>query len=248
MLVTGEVCFYQVHKGWEGIIGSVVTIVCSDITRNGKTLLARLYADMLSLRKVNSPVIFDTDQSGNGIVNYFPDKTRSVDLTRIADQVALFDTMIELTSGGNGPDFVVDVSANELNRFFRVFSDIGFEHGAFEVQLDVQVCHIISWTLKSLKTAANIRDSLTTGRFNVVRNMAVEALPFVPEPEEEAQVPNIEIDLFLDELPPDIFRIINEKNFSFAKIIEGGYGELPYEIRAQILNFLEDVHNQISAF
>ena len=197
------------------------------------------------MRKENSPYIFDTDLSGNGIVNYFPEKTRSIDLSRVADQVALFDTMLEFADGGNGPDFVVDVSASELNRFFRIFSDIGFERGAFEAHLDVQVCHIISWTMKSLQTAANIRELLTFSRFIAVRNMAIEALPFTPDLKEEAKVPKMEIDLFLNELSPKVFKLVDDKQFSFSTFIEGGYRHLDDQIRSEIWNFLEDVYNQI---
>ncbi len=210
-------------------------------------MLARLYSDLLSLRKENSPQIFDTDLSGNGIVNYFPKKTRIIDLSRVADQVMLFDTMLESGVDSPSPDFVVDVSANDLNRFFRIFSDIGFERGAFEAHLEIQICYIISWTLKSLRNAAKIRDILSGSRFTIVRNMAIEALPFTPDLEEESQVPNIEVDLFLNALSPEVFRAIDDIHFSFATFIEGGHSELEYEMRAEIWNFLEDVHNQIRA-
>ncbi len=223
----------------------IVTIVCSDMTRNGKTLLARLYADLYSLRKENSPIIFDTDLSGNGIFNYFPQSTRSIDLSRVADQVSLFDTMLDAASNPDCPDFVVDVAANELNRFFRIFTDIGFERGAFEAQLDIQVCHVLSWTMKSLQTADNIRKLLNSSRFVAVRNMAVEALPFTPDPEDEAQIPKIEIDLYLNALSKPTFHIVSQTGFSFARFVEGGYEELVYETRAEIWNFLEDVRNQI---
>lgn len=225
-------------------MGCVVTIVCSDITRNGKTLLARLYADLYSLRKDNSPIIFDTDLSGNGIVNYFPDKTRTVDLSRIADQVALFDTILELGAGDNPPDFVVDVSANEVKRFFRIFNDIGFERGAFEAQLDVQICHIISWSVKSLQIAGQIRSALSTSKFIAVRNMAIEEQPFTPTPEEEAQLPNIDVDLFLNALSPEASKIVNDPKFSFARFISENVDSMNYEVKADIWNFLEDVYNQ----
>ena len=199
------------------------------------------------MRKADSPLIFDTDLSGNGIINYFPEKTRTIDLSRVGDQVALFDTMLDMTKGGKGPDFVVDLSANELNRFFRVFSDIGFERGAFEAHLDIQICYIISWTMNSLQRADKIRKSLSISRFTAVRNMAVEALAFTPTPEEEAKVPNIEIDLFLNALSRDVLRIVNENWFSFNTFIEGGYSDIEYEKKIEIWNFLEDVYNQLKA-
>jgi len=197
------------------------------------------------MRKADSPLIFDTDLSGNGIINYFPEKTRTIDLSRVGDQVALFDTMLDMAKGGKGPDFVVDLSANELNRFFRVFSDIGFERGAFEAHLDIQICYIISWTMNSLQRADKIRKSLSISRFTAVRNMAVEALAFTPTPEEEAKVPNIEIDLFLNALSRDVLRIVNENWFSFNTFIEGGYSDIEYEKKIEIWNFLEDVYNQL---
>ena len=200
------------------------------------------------MRKENSPIIFDTDLSGNGIVNFFPDKTRAIDLSRVGDQVALFDVMLDNASRGNQgedcPDFIVDVAANELKRFFRIFSDIGFERGAYEAQLDVRVCHIVSWTLKSLQNAANIRDMLTTASFVGVRNMANEEIPFTPTAEEEASVPNIEIDLFLNKLNPQTWALINQPSFSFAAFISDNYDHLDYETKTDIWNFLEDVYNQ----
>ena len=66
---------------------SVVHIICSDTARTGKTLLARVFADLSSLRREDNPVIFDTDISGNGIVTYFPKKTRMIDLSKVADQI-----------------------------------------------------------------------------------------------------------------------------------------------------------------
>ena len=192
-------------------------------------------------------MIFDTDLSGNGMVNFFPDKTRSIDLSRVADQVALFDVMLDHANRGQQgeacPDFVVDIAANELNRFFRIFSDIGFERGAFEARLDVQICHIISWNLKSLKIAANIRSMMNTAKFVAVRNMAIEAVPFTPAPEEESQVPEIEIDLFLNALTPLALHQVNQPDFSFAGFISGQYENLEYELKAEIWNFLEDVYN-----
>lgn len=230
-------------------MGCSVTIVCSDSTRNGKTLLARMVADLLSMRKDNSPVVFDTDLTGNGIRNFLPLKTLTIDLSKVADQVRMFDAMLESRPvGGNDPDarpdYVIDLAANDLDRFFRIFKDIGFERGAFEAQLDVHVFHIVSWTFQSLKNAAAVRERLNTSRLILVRNMAIEAQPFTPTVQEEAQIPNLNIDLFLEDINPPARQIINEINFSFADFINGGADTFDYEARSQIWTFLEDFKNQ----
>ncbi len=236
-------------------MGSVVHIVCSDTARTGKTLLARVFADLSSLRREDNPVIFDTDTTGNGIVTYFPKKTRMIDLSKVADQVTLFDTMMEahekrVASGdqigdaARVPDFVVDVATSDLTRFFDMYRDIGFEKGAEEAHLDVRIYYMISWTLKSLQRTEQIRNRVKNSRFFAVRNMAVEAFPFTPQPHEADLVPEINISLFLNALSTSVFGMINEKNFSFAQFISGEYKSLLRPEKAEIWDFLEEIHNR----
>jgi len=235
----------------EADIGSIVYIICSDRARCGKTLLARVFGATLALRRENNPLVFDTDLSGNGIINYLPDKTRLIDLSKVADQVALFDTMIEVNENraesaksGGAPDFVVDVASSELARFFALFHDIGFEQGAYEAGLEVRVYYLVSWTQKSLQTCDEIASMLTRSQFVAVRNMAIAAYAFTPGPEEEALVPKINISLFLNTLSPAAFTIVNEHDFSFSRFISGDYKDISKEVRAEIWDFLEGIYNQ----
>lgn len=235
-------------------MGASVVIICSDVTHNGKTLLARLFADLLSLRKPDSPIIFDTDGSGNGISNRYPDRARTIDLSKVGDQVALFDTMLEQVglpiegaSVGSGPDFVIDVAASELSRFFQIFGDIGFERGAFEANLDVRIYYIIDWQVRSLMMAGSIQKALRFSRFIPVRNMYVEALPFSPTPQEEARLPDLQIGLFLHALSDQARHVVEQDRFSFADLISGSGDNLPYELKSEIWNFLEGVYDQVRA-
>jgi len=246
---------------------SVVHIFCSDTARTGKTLLARVFADLSSLRREGNPVIFDTDISGNGIINYFPEKTVLIDLSMVADQVRMFDTMMQLNdcdaSGMNvgegmkshrggkmnlaaGSDFIVDVAASDLGRFFEMFNDIGFERGAAEVNLDVRIYYLVNWSLKSLQRTAQIRSLLKTSKFFAVRNMGIQAFSFTPEPHEADQVPEIDISLFLKALSPSVFAIVNERDFSFARFASGEYTEIKTRANREIWNFLEGIYNQTS--
>ncbi len=234
-------------------MSSVVHILCSDTARIGKTLLARVFADLASLRREDNPVIFDTDVSGNGIINYFPQKTRLIDLSRISDQVALFDTMMEAgdmakdgPGGAHAPDFVVDVAASELGRFFDLFTDIGFERGAREAHLDVRIYYLVNWALKSLQRTDHIRSLVSSSRFFVVRNMGVQAFAFTPQPHEVDQVPQIEVGLFLNALSPEVLDLITETGFSFARFLSGEYKNLRHGPRTEIWRFLEEIHNRTS--
>ncbi len=213
--------------------------------------MARVFADLSSLRREGNPVIFDTDTSGNGIINYFPEKTSLIDLSMVADQVRMFDTIMQLhepngldtgsglgkgkglgigkSSGGGkkqlqsglinsaaGSDFVVDVAASDLGRFFEMFNDIGFERGAAEARLDVRIYYLVNWSLKSLQRTEQIHSLLKSSDFFAVRNMGIQAFSFTPAPHEADLVPEIDISLFLKALSPSVFGLVNEKEFSFA--------------------------------
>ncbi len=232
----------------------MVYIICSDRARVGKTLLARVFAGMLGLRRDGNPLVFDTDLSGNGIINYLAPKTTLIDLSKVSDQVALFDTMIEardnrLQSGafGGTSDFVVDLAASDLRRFFDLFNDIGFERGAKEAELDVRVYYLVSWTLKSLQTCQKIASTLTSSQFTAVRNMAINAFAFIPEAGKEAQVPDVDISLFISALSPAAFGVVNQHGFSFSRFISGGHKEIKLDVRQEIWRFLENIYNQTNA-
>jgi len=244
-------------------MASIVHIFCSDTARTGKTLLARVFADLSSLRREGNPIIFDTDITGNGLINYFPKKTQVIDLSMVADQVTMFDTIMQLhepqnslqrakfvqkNAGGAGsaPDFIVDVSASDLGQFFDMFNDIGFERGAAEANLDVRIYYLLNWSLKSLQRTEQIRSMLTTSQFFAVRNMGVQAFSFTPLPHEADLVPEIDISLFLKALSPSVFSIVNENDFSFARFASGEYSEIKTRANREIWNFLEGIYNQTS--
>ncbi len=250
-------------------MASVVHIFCSDTARTGKTLLARVFADLSSLRREGNPIIFDTDISGNGIVNYFPEKTSLIDLSMVADQVRMFDTIMQLhdpngpsvnkgsgagkksnqsgvINSAAGSDFVVDVAASDLGRFFEMFNDIGFERGAAEARLDVRIYYLVNWSLKSLQRTEQIRSLLKSSDFFAVRNMGIQAFSFTPAPHEADLVPEIDISLFLKALSPSVFGLVNEKEFSFARFASGEYTEIKTRANREIWNFLEGIYNQTS--
>jgi len=74
--------------------GASITIVCSDCSRNGKTLFAKLVADLLALRHGAPPIIFDTAAPDGSIIRQFPATTRIIDLTKTPEQLALFDGIL----------------------------------------------------------------------------------------------------------------------------------------------------------
>ena len=227
--------------------------MCSDIPGNGKTLLARLFADKLAMRNANNPVIFDTDISGNGIIKYYPDRTKLIDMSRLGDRVLLFDSLLEReyewredSAIIDAPDFVVDVEAHALKQFFQVFDDIGFDRAVNRARLDVQIWFIMSWTLASLKSVQNIQALVSDCNLKIVRNMADEGQRRALKPEEENLLQSVEVAMFLNALSPDAARIVNDGSFSFGDFLVEKHHNFGDQIAAEISHFIKLFYDQIS--
>ena len=106
----------------------------------------------------------------------------------------------------------------------------------------MQVCFLVDWSVNSLKTAAYVRQRLSSSRFVAVRNLAIEEMPITPRTDD--RWPEMEIDLYLGRLGSEAARIVQSADFSFAEFISEQRGDIPYEVRVEIWNFLEDVYNQ----
>ena len=98
-----------------------MTVVCSDESRNGKTLTARLLTDHLLLTG-RDPHVFDCDDPRGHINRFFPARSTLIDIVRTPGQIRLFDTVL----ANPGRDYVVDLPANALDGFFTVVDDLDF--------------------------------------------------------------------------------------------------------------------------
>jgi hypothetical protein len=91
-----------------------VIVVCSDRTRTGKSLLARLFVDYLLLAW-RDPFLFDTAAAPGDAVRFFPERAMLVDLSRTSGQMALFDTILNSAPR----DIVIDLSTAHFERLPR---------------------------------------------------------------------------------------------------------------------------------
>jgi hypothetical protein len=222
------------------IIGSHIYIICSDQARNGKTLFARLYADCLALSGTDRLHIFDTDFPGGDLARYFPDNSDILDISKTDGQVRLFDTMI------NNPqiNYVVDLQSSLLSRFFKIFSDIGFDEGAAEAGIGVVVFFVVDRSMSSIHAADHIRSKLTCSEFVLVRNDSIGNLLHIPSAAREYSEIQKDRDLVLPKFSEAARNFIEQPQFSFADFIAGHYSSAPLEIRHELWSFLEKIYNQ----
>ena len=229
----------QKSANW-GVAGASATIVCSDCPRNGKTLFAKLAADLLALRLGHPPHIFDTDEPDGGLIAHFPRHGEVIDLSKTTQQVALFDGML----GQPGGHFLIDLSARHFSKFFNIYRDIGFEQGAEESGLDVSVFFLIDRTEASIEAAAALSASIPGTRFLTVRNSAIgDALG-------QGQATNIyhqmriDREILLPQLSPEALGMLEHPDFHFDTFIAGKYEHFPFELKAELWGFLEGLYEQ----
>src|SRR5882724_10038799 len=98
-----------------------VYIVCSDQHRNGKTLLARVLVDHLMLEG-RDPFVIDAGLPEGPLRTHFPGRTALVDFSTVRGQMKVFDTIL----GSPGRDYVIDLTADQTQRFSEAAIELGF--------------------------------------------------------------------------------------------------------------------------
>lgn len=221
-------------------MGTHVHIVCSNEARNGKTLFARLYADILSLSGAERVRVFDTDHPNGSLAHWFPGQSEIVDLNKTGGQVRLFDTII----GEPGYNYVIDLQAGLLERFFTIFHDIAFDEGAKEAGIGVAVFYLLDRSVSSIHKAAWVRSKLSCSDFAIVKNEALGTLLHMPSAAREYMEIPKDRDLNLPKLSAGARDFIQQPGFSFGRFLTGGAMDAPLELRLEITEFLERLYNQ----
>ena len=108
-----------------------IFIVASPRPQVGKTFVARLLIDFLSLDR-DDPAVFDLNPRGDALKDYLPSLTTVTDLTDIKSQMAMFDRLID----DDGVAKIVDLGNASFERFFTIAREIGFFREATRRLLD----------------------------------------------------------------------------------------------------------------
>jgi hypothetical protein len=184
--------------------------------------------------------VFDTDYPNGGLSRYFPENSEIVDLSKTAGQVKLFDTMI----GDPERHYVVDLQSVFLERFFKIFHDIGFDSGAAEAGLDTTVLFMVDRSMSSIHAADKLRARLGTSSFVLVQNGAVGTILHLPSAASEYSEIEKDRDIILPKFSDAARHYIEDPGFSFAQFIAGGYRDAPIDIRQEVWSFLESLYEQ----
>lgn len=144
---------------------SLATIVASLHARSGKTLLARVLAGHFILSG-SKPVVFDTDAVERKLCACFPFDAIVVDLNRVTDQMALFDTMAKPFPEAR----VVDLTHQSFRKFFSLMRDTDFVAEARANHVEPVIFYIPDRNPDSFEEARQLRDRFTDCAFVIVEN------------------------------------------------------------------------------
>jgi hypothetical protein len=140
-----------------------VIIVGADKGGVGKTTVTRTVLDYFNARKIPTRA-FDTEAPKGTLKRFHPDVTEVVDVTKIADQMQIFDTISDSTVT------MIDVRAGLLSPTLTALRNIGFIDAAKKGQITFSVFHILGPSVASLDEIAETADFMTDARYFLVKN------------------------------------------------------------------------------
>jgi hypothetical protein len=145
-----------------------VIIIGADKGGVGKTTVARTLLDYLGEHEVPTRA-FDTEAPKGTLQRFHPDVSEIVDITAVADQMRIFDTVSDSNLT------VIDVRAGLLKLTLRALRDIGFLDTAKEGQLTFIVFHVLGSSITSLDEIEETASLTSGGRHFLVKNFINDA-------------------------------------------------------------------------
>jgi hypothetical protein len=142
-----------------------VIIVGADKGGVGKTTVARSLLDYFIAHQV--PIrAFDTEAPRGTLKRFHPEATEVVDMTLVADQMKIFDTL----NSAEAAVTVIDVRAGLMSPTLKALRDIGFIEAAKKGQITFAVFHILGPSIASLDEIQETAAYLGDARYFMVKN------------------------------------------------------------------------------
>jgi hypothetical protein len=147
------------------LIRPAVILVGADKGGVGKTTVSRTVLDYFTANNIPTRA-FDTEAPRGTLKRFHPDATEVVDVTAVADQMRIFDTL----NSAESTVTVIDIRAGLLSTTLRALRDIGFLEAVKKDQITLGVFHILGPSIASLDEIAEIAPFVTEGHYFLVKN------------------------------------------------------------------------------
>jgi len=232
---------------------TVAAMVCALHAHSGKTLLARLLAEHFIL-KGSGPLIFDTDAVERRLTACFPYDAIVLDVARVRDQMALFDTLAKPFAAPR----VVDVSHAAQEKFFALMRDTDFVFEARVNDVMPVIFYITDRDRDSLDQAVALRDRFADCAFVAVENALLpRPNASVRQGEAYRALAAHPLRVFMPALDEDLAELVEDPGRSLSALMreplsrsEDRRNELSFdaraELRAWLMEILKDIHRVLA--
>ena len=135
----------------------------------GKTTVSRALLDFFARKNILTRA-FDTENPRGTLKRFYPNITEIVDLSNVAHQMKILDTL----DTANVPVTVVDFKAGNLSYALDIFERIGVLEAARNNAFNLGLFHVIGPSIASLDEIAEIAGYLQGIHYVVARNFINE--------------------------------------------------------------------------
>ena len=142
-----------------------VVLVGADKGGVGKTTVARTLLYYFGAHQTPTRA-FDTEAPRGTLHRFHPEKTEIVDVTQVADQMKIFDTL----GSADAKVTVIDIRAGLLSPTLQALNDIGFIESAKKGQITFAVFHILGPSIASLEEIAETARFVGDASYFLVKN------------------------------------------------------------------------------
>jgi hypothetical protein len=142
-----------------------VIIVGADKGGVGKTTVARTLLDYFIAHQIPTRA-FDTESPRGTLKRFHPELAEVVDMTLVADQMKIFDTL----NSSDAAVTMIDVRAGLMSPTLKALRDIGFIEAARKGQITFAVFHILGPSIASLDEINDTAAYLGDARYFMVKN------------------------------------------------------------------------------
>jgi hypothetical protein len=232
---------------------TIAAMVAALHPHSGKTLLARLLAEHFILKGA-APLIFDTDALERRLAACFPDEAVVLDLARVRDQMALFDTLARPSAAHR----VIDVAQQAWEKFFALMRDTDFLAEARAHGVQPALFYIADRDRASREAGLLVRDRFPECAFVVVENL------FLPPPNAAVRVSAATqllaahpLHVVIPRLAPELAEVIEEPECSLSGLLraplsrsedrrDGLSFDARAALRAWLMAVLRDIHRALA--
>jgi hypothetical protein len=220
---------------------NLAVIVASARPRGGKTLLARILAENFILGGTR-PLIYDTDVSDRQLARRYPNDVLSLDLTRVPDQMALFDALI-----AEGPrPRIVDLA----NRSFQKFVDLSIESD-FHAEARARGIEPVFFFLPSpdpdsFEQACDLQQRLTASSFAIVENEHLGDIRFgIRQSDEYRKLAQNGLRVVMPALDRALMDVVEEWDIGLSDFMRDPSLRIALETRDEIRSWLVKILTDI---